>query len=1219
MFSRPGRCILWLSALLLLAQAVFAQGGSGAIRGSIKDSSGAIVPSAKIVAVDVSTGTRNEATTDADGNYLLPRLKPSIYQITVEAAGFKKLDRNGIEIRVSDSLTLDLVLEVGALSETVTVTGEAPLLRTSDAQTGEVITNTMISNIPQLERDPMRLLVLSGNVQGGGTRAEPGSDTRINGGRTVGLEYRVDGVTAGTGMAHKVVDTVPSMETVAEFKVITNGISAEYGRLSGGAVEVVTKSGSNAFHGQLFEYFQNDHLNANSWQQNALGGKKTKFAQNIYGGTLGGPVSIPKVYNGENRTFFFFNYEGKRLRRAGSLQQTSVPTELERKGDFSQTVYNGISPTLFDQNGPVTYDSVSNQYIRQNLIGNGKVIPQSQIHPVSLALLKNVPLPNRAPTPGTSSSNNYVGPRSDVGNGDMYGLRLDHNFNDKQRFFGRFTHRNSDSGATNWRGPASTAAQNRSQGSLNVTLNYSWMLSPTLIADVRGGVSHYPYSSGNLLPVGFSSADIPFDATTRTLMGTTNEPLIRTPGGAIADSASLAVSNSTTYDSSVSFTKILSRHTIKTGFQMYRFFDNYQNSGSGTFSFQAAPVHQIAGLDYGFGSDLSFAYGTAAYMIGTNNQADLSGGTTRANNFNYYAGYVQDDFRVNSKLTLNLGLRWDMDSPITERHDKLYFWDPTAAAPFKINAGYDFAANVRAAGLDPASIRTPDWVKNGFASGAMRIANTPEFPSRTGTEYRKAQFAPRIGAAYQLDTKTVVRGSFAMMYIPATGAAGAYSGGGLPLADTASAGWHASTDNMVHLYSNWTTPFLPGQYIQYQRTNAGANYGATGPTSPAGYSRTAHMPKEYTMSVSVQRELKGNMVVEANYNGNLGRGLLGPDEVGRFPAELFSGGPAGQNVRTYTTQIVSPTSGQTQNNSVVGPKQNLAILEMAYPYFGAIGVQGVNFGRSNFHSLNLRLEKRMSHGLFFLANYTLSKTLDDVGGPDSGVGANNTVLGGKRQQNVDPLTAVYGISPLDETHVFRFAANYQLPIGQGKTWLGSPQSIGAKILDGAVGGWELAGIGTYRSGRPIVLTATTPNINNNIRAEWTYGNFIDPTNPTIDNPAFGGKSSVFYSTADTVPTNPSRRFFNATDAQVFTYGNLPPIFPRTRQPMNINYDMSLMKSFYFTTEHRSYFQLRMEATNFFNIRGFGTYNTTIGSKYFGMITAAGNTARAIQASARIVF
>ena len=1102
------------------------------------------------------------------------------------------------------------------------MTGEAPLIRTTDAQTGEVINNTVISNIPQLQRDPLRLLVLSGNVQGGGTRAEPGSDTRINGGRTVGVEYKVDGVTAGTGLGHKVVDTTPSMETVAEFKVITNGISAEYGRLSGGAVEVITKSGTNAFHGQLFEYFQNDHLNANSWSQNALGGAKPKFSQNIYGGTIGGPVRIPKVYNGANRTFFFFNYEGMKRRQAGSLQVASVPTEKERQGDFSATVYNGITPLLYDQWGPVTFDAPSNQYLRQNLLGDGRRIPQSLLSPVSLELLKFVPLPNREPVSGSSAQGNYMAPQSNTADRDTYGTRLDHSFTDQNRFFGRFTVRNTESGATRWRGPASRATQNRSKESLTVTLNDSWMINPTLILDVRGGLTHWPNSAGGLLPADFSSASVPFDPITRSLMGTDNVPLTRIAGNpttTIAENATASVSNYTTYDSSATITKILGKHTIKTGFQMYKFYDNYSAAGSGTYSFHAGPVHQIAGVDFGFGSDISIAYGTAAYMVGTNNQAELSGGTTRANNFNYYAGFVQDDFKLTPRLTLNLGLRWDMESPITERHDKLYFWDPDAPPPFKMTPGYNWESEVRAAGLDPATIMKPAWASSGFTNGALRIANTPEFPSRTGTSYIKNQFAPRIGAAYQLNAKTVIRGSYAMMYMPTTGAEVAYSGSGLPLADTASAGWHASTDNMVHLYSNWKSPFLEGQYVKYQRTNAGANYGATGPTSPAGFSRTVRMPEEHTFSFGIQRELKGNTVVEATYNANLGRGLMGPDMVGRFPRELFVGGPQGDNVRNYTKQLNSPTAGQTQNNSVVGPKQNLAILEMAYPYFGSIAVQGVNLGRSNFNGLNLRVEKRMSQGLYLLGNYTFSKLLDDVGGPNVALGANNTVLGGKRQQNTDAVTDIYGISPLDETHVFRFAAGYQLPVGRGKKWLGSPQSMGAKIADGIVGGWELAGMGTYRSGRPIVLVATTPNINNNVRVEWTYGNFLDPSKPTVDNPQFSGNSGVFYSTRDALPTDPTRRFTNATDAKQFTYGTLPPIFPNLRQPSNYNYDVSMMKSFYLTPERGTYLQLRLESSNFFNIRGFGNYNTTIGTRYFGMITDAGNSPRNIQMSMRLVF
>jgi len=1216
----PAICLLLLAG----GQTAFGQGQFGSIAGIVTDSSGGAIPGAKLAAVNAATSVRIEAFSNEIGSYQLLNLTPGAYTVEAEASGFKKGHVSNVQVQVADRINLAITLDIGSLAETVNVEAEAVALRTSDAQTGEVINNTMIANLPQLARDPLALVVLAGNVQGSGARAQPGSDTRINGGRTIGVEYKVDGITGQTGLGHKVVDVTPTMEAVAEFKVITNGISAEYGRLSGGVVEVVTKGGSNEIHGQLFEYFQNDHLNANSWLQNALGGKKVKFAQNLFGGVVGGPVLIPKIYNGRNRTFFFFNYEGFRLRQAGQLQTASVPTELERRGDFSQTVYNGISPTLFDQNGTVSFNSAANQYIRQTLLGDGKRIPQAALSPVSVALLKFVPLPNATPTPGTSSMGNFIAPRSSTGNRDVYNIRLDHSFSDNSRFFGRYLHRDSESGNTRWRGEGSTANQTHSKGGFAVVLNYDLTISPTLLLNARGGANHWPTTSGNLLPSDLNTSSVPFDAVTRELLGTSNFPSVRASGNptlVITDNATVNVSNYTTYDTAASLTKIAGRHTVRSGFQHSRFFDNFSSSASGVYSFHAGPTHQTAGVDFGFGSDTSYAYGFASYLIGVANQATVAGPTTRANNFNYYAGFVQDDFKVSSKLTLNLGLRWDMESPITERFDKLYLWDPTAPAPFTINPGYNFTAEVINAKLDPATVRVPDWVKNGFPSGALRIANTAEFPSRKATFYRKGQFAPRLGAAYQLNDKTVLRGSFALMYMPTAGAEQAYSGSGLKLADGADAGWHASNDNLVHIISTFSNPFQPGQFTRYQRTNKQANFDATQPTSPAGFSRESHMPKEWTASFGIQRQLPQRIVIEATYNANIGRGLIGSDLTGQFPTDLFNGGATGFNSRTYTTQVASPTAGQTLNNAVVGEKQNLAILQAARPYFGPVTIKGSNIGRSDYHALNLRLERRFSGGLFGLVNYTFSKLTDDVGGTnvaDNGGAAGNE-LGSKRVQTVDRTTSAHGISSLDETHVVRFAFNYELPVGRRKKLLGNPQSFGAKVLDGVVGGWELAGLGSYRIGRPITLTATTPNINNNIRAEWTFGNFIDPSNPTTSNPAFTSNQALFLSTRDPLPTNLNRRFFNARDAQLFTYGTLPPIDPRMRFPSSYSYDMSLMKAFYFNEDGRRYLQIRMEGTNFFNIRGFGRYNTSIGTAYFGTITAAGQNPRNIQMSARIVF
>ena len=285
-----------------------------------------------------------------------------------------------------------------------------------------------------------------------------------------------------------------------------------------------------------------------------------------------------------------------------------------------------------------------------------------------------------------------------------------------------------------------------------------------------------------------------------------------------------------------------------------------------------------------------------------------------------------------------------------------------------------------------------------------------------------------------------------------------------------------------------------------------------------------------------------------------------------------------------------------------------------------MAVQGTNIGRSNYHSMNLRAERRLRNGIFFLLNYTVSKSLDDVGGPDMGTGTGISGMntGGKRVQTVDNTPSVYGYSPLDERHVLRGTYNIELPFGRGKHFLTSPETFVTKALDYVAGGWELAGTAILRSGRPIILDATTPNINNNVRVEWTYGNFASDSTE-IANPRFSDPSQVFYSSVDPRPADRITRFTNVTDAKQFTYGTLPPIFGGLRHPGRTNYDLSLMKKFFFTGEGKEYLQFRMEGSNIFNIRGFGGYNTKIGTRDFGLITGAGNTERRIQMSARIVF
>lgn len=1227
--------ILVLSGCSLL----FGQSGSlGSIEGNVLDPAGAVIPGARITATSTDTGSLSTSVSNPEGHYALLQLQPGTYTLRTEFQGFKKLERTGVVVQVGDRLPINLSLEVGASTESVSVVGDAPLVRTEDAQTGEVINNIMIQSLPQLDRDPLALIRLAGNVQGGrnddGTlqdRATSGSTLRINGGRTQGIDYFVDGVTVGTGMAHDVSYNTPTTEAVQEFRVITNGISAEYGRISGGAVELVTKSGTNRIHGQLFEYDKNRVFNANSWRNNKEGKGKDNFQENDYGGAVGGPISIPKVYNGKDKSFFFFNYEGYKYRQGGALQYGSVPTQAMRNGDFQNVCLNGTCVKLYDQNGPVAQEA-DGKFYRQNLLNDGYHILPSQINPVAAAALKFVPLPNHAPDPGTTFQNNYVGTSNISTNRYDWAVRIDQNLTANQKFFARFTTHNyvNDPGSR-WFGAGQAISENQNKGMWAQSVNYAWTVSPTLIFNLRAGVNHTPFTSGSKIDPAVTQS-IPFDAVTKALVGSAGSVQLWAPNMTpMIDSATTNVTNATTYDVNLAMVKTLNKHMLRFGYEHRRYYDNFTN-GSSAYMLTTGRTVKRGAFDSGW-NDEDFVDSFAGFLQGYISHQGAFGAKTRAMNFNYNAAYLQDEFRVSQKLTVGLGLRWDMETPVTERSDKLYFWDPNAPSPFTVKPGYNFNTELlkglAAANLSPSlasSIPVPDWAKNGFPTGAARIANSPEFKSRTGTGYNPFQFSPRISVAYSSSPRTVFRGSFGKMYLSRSGDANALStaGGAMALSDSYGELWHVNDPSVPYYKMSQTLsdPFRPQDLKHYTRDNFAANSQVTGgdPTLIA-YSTTSHMPHEYTWNATVQRQLTNNMVVEAGYVGNKGSDLLSQDLISRFPASQFV--PA--NATVYNTvQIANPVA-QTINFPAMFP---LPIAEYRYPYFGPVSLQGLNYGRSLYNGLTFRFERRMSNGVAFLVNYTLSRVDDNVGGPNTNNGGIvSSGTGTHPPQSVQSVKDVYGISPIDQTHLIRAYYQIELPFGRGRKWLNSTSSIGGKVLDWIAGGWETAGISSWSSGVPIMIPGSNAN-NKPSRVEYVWSSYAT-SNHDLSSPTYQGQSSVFYSQA--VPpsvrqTGPRRldpsRVINPDQAGSvpFQLGNINPIYGGVRQPWGIYHDLSLMKKF--NIRESMFLQVRAEAENVFNMRGFPQFITDPRNSDYGLMIAENgfnHQPRKLQLSARFIF
>ena len=1148
---------LWIGLVSLAAGAAFGQIVTASLEGTVLDPAGALVPAAKVKVVNTSTNLELRATTDTDGRFSFPSLPPGgPYTLTVEAAGFSTAEQTGITLEVNQAARLDFHLRIGASTDTIRVTAEAPLIEPGTATMGQVINTQNIVNLPLNQRNAYSLVFLAPGVTGTVSNQYNSANISINGGRPGSTDILVDGIPSSPPLANPIegLSVFPSVDSVQEFKIQTNTYSAEFGRAGSGIINLIYKSGTNQFHGSAFEFLRNSDLDANGFFANKSGTPLPNFKRNQFGGTLGGPVDLPKMYHGRDKTFFFFGYEGLRQGSASNLN-TTVPTAAQRAGDFSKT-FNaaGQLVVIYD---PTTTPSGS-AYVRQPFPNN--VIPANKIDRVAKNIVNYYPLPN-VPGTGAAGLNNYFVSANSVLNTNQIDAKVDEVVSDKSRFFVRYSRRGLDLPAPGYFPSEIRAAQsndNQPQTSNSAAIDYTRTISPTDLLEVRYGFAR--------TKLNFTSLSLGFDPTSLGFPGyiAASADHLLFPGIAAANYYTLG--NAAAGDTrnpgfenhllGVSNSHILGPHTLRFGWEgrLMRVNDTESGSSTGNFSFTNAitqgPNPNVA-TSTGGNSIASLLLGVGSGNM-TINSKDV------ATESKYYALYAQDDWKVSRKLTLNLGLRWDLDIPRTERYNRMETFDPSVASPLAAKTGIaTLRGGLRYVGVNGYSRRQydPDWNNLG----------------------------PRVGFAYELNPKTVIRGGYGIFY------SGSYRGANSTVGTqgfSAVTSYVGSPDGLtpaVYL----SNPF-PNGLNQPAGNSQGllAGIGTTFATPLYGDNR---VPYTQNWDFNIQRELPGSILLDAAY-------------VGSHGVHLNMAGETDYNINQLTPDVIALGSKLQQSVPnpfygiiTTGPEAaaNIPLSYLLAPFPQYTGVQ-INYptgGYTLYHAFQLKVEKRFSHGLSALLSYTDQKLIDDysiISNVGNNTGGIQNIYNGKGERS---------ISSNDISQRLVISGVWELPFGRGKVF-GKNWS---RPLDAVVGGWQINGIASYQTGFPVSVTTqnTCTNCGNNV---------LRPNN--------NGQSAEL---SGSVAARLNKYFDTSVFSQPapFTFGNAARTLPDVRGPGQQDVDLSLFKNFH--PIERLTAQFRAEAFNLMNQVVFGMPNGTYSNAAFGTITGVANSPRSIQFGLKLLF
>ncbi len=1176
--------VLILAVLLpasTLAQATY----TAQLRGTVKDATGAVVPKVTITATNPATEVSETVTTDEVGRYIFPALRPAFYNLKVEAAGFKTIVRSNVELRVGLQTDLDFGLELGEVTETVQVTSESTLLNTVSAALGTEVTNRYIIDMPLLDRQISNLSFLAPGVTetiGSGVDDIRGTNFSSNGQRNATAEVRLDGNLSTTNESgeggNTIVNYQPSVEIIQEFKLQSNSFSAEYGNNGGTVINIVTKSGTNEFHGSGYYFFRRPKFDANDFFSNSAGQPKGEYARDQYGGSIGGPIR-------KQKTFFFFDFEKSRNNLPGTITAT-VPTTAQRGGDFSQTLNEDGSLNLIYNPFDVFEDEEGN-LIRNpfpnNIIPADCVRPDGNpcLDPVALNLMQLYPEANTGGDPITGR-NNFTQKYVTTNPTYQFDIKIDHILTDKTRLAGRYSHQHStgeDPYISLHDNPSVLDGGRFKENNHNAVIEHNWTPTPTLLLTSRFGVDR-SFSETRVFE--YDPAQVGLSPLLNGYFGLKRFPEIGPEGYAYLGQSCCTdtVKGQTLYMINSSLSKVWGSHNLKFGGEQRHMFTNFWQPDYPAGQMEFSPTVTMENV---FDPDFSQGNSLATLLLGWGAWGHVGTQPPVADKTKDTGFFVQDDWKVSQRLTLNLGLRYEWSSPFTERFDRLLITD------------FDGDTGIDVPGL-----------------GRIRGTSILAGPDQRTAKADRNNWAPRFGFAYRLTDKTVVRGGVGIYYgfNPATN----FQYVGTPWYKNVS--MYFSKDGDITPFATLSDPFPVGFVGP-----PGPKYGKLaqwGFDNGYNMSRTVRNAEVYQWSIGIQRELPASMLIEVNYSANRSTHL----PFGGYDGTRNRNFISRENREQWGTQgleelvdnpfqpfFQGPNAIFSEPDSVYNDDQIPRInLLRPFPQFdGSFGGLPKFVATSRYNALQFRFEKRYSHGLNFTGNYTFSKMTDDNSmGFNPWVG--NLQVSGE-PQDLTNLRAERGTSGLSTPHRLVLAVSYELPIGRGKPW-GKQMN---RALDAVLGGWKVNSFVSFQSGNPIGIYMDSgqladgrqrPSVSGSPRSNLSIRDVVD------DRGNFFNFSLDHQDCPD-----PDRGAICSPGDQV--PGNAPRYLSDVRGDGINNLDLSIFKIF--RIRESMELQLRAEFFNFTNTPRFGIPGEAFGSDDFGRISEQANQSRHGQIGIRFVW